>query len=246
MIRKYKTDLRCSSCLEKLKPVLGQEPRISKWDVDLASPDKVLTVEGSAVTDELMHSLLKRAGYNILGAVSTSSPKADEPLAEPTPTTYYPLLLILAFLVGTVALVEWHAGAFSWERAMRHFMAGFFLVFAFFKLLDLRGFADSYRMYDVVAKRVPLYGYVYPFIELLFGTAYLIDFKPWLTNAITLVVMSISAVGVVQSLLARRKIRCACLGTVFNLPMTTVTLVEDGLMIAMAVAMLLSGSHVST
>lgn len=243
MIQKYKTNLRCSSCLENLKPVLDQESRISRWEVDLASPDKVLTVEGPSVPDELMHELMKRAGYSILGTVSAASPTADEPLAEPSPTTYYPLMLILAFLLGTVALVEFHAGIFSWERAMRHFMAGFFLVFAFFKLLDVRGFANSYRMYDVIAKRVHVYGFIYPFIELLLGAAYLIDFRPLLTNAITLFVMSISAVGVFQSLLARRKIRCACLGTVFNLPMTTVTLVEDGLMIAMAAVMLLTGEH---
>lgn len=245
MKRLYKTNLRCSSCLESLKPIIDQEPGITHWEVELDSPDKVLTVEGSSFTDEQIQSALKRAGYNILGAVTASPSVSATGLAEPSPTTYYPLMLILAFLLGTVALVEIHAGAFSWERSMRHFMAGFFLVFAFFKLLDIRGFADSYRMYDVVAKRLPVYGYVYPFIELLLGAAYLVDFRPWLTNAVTLVVMSISAVGVLQSVLAKRKIRCACLGTVFNLPMSTVTLVEDGLMIVMAAAMLLSGSHPS-
>jgi hypothetical protein len=51
--------------------------------------------------------------------------------------------------------------------------------------------------------------------------------------------MGVSAVGVVKALLARRKIRCACLGTVFNLPMSKITLIEDGLMLAMAAGMLL-------
>ena len=37
--------------------------------------------------------------------------------------------------------------------AVRHFMAGFFLVFSFFKLLDITAFADAYRTYDVVAAR---------------------------------------------------------------------------------------------
>jgi len=53
-------------------------------------------------------------------------------------------------------------------------------------------------------------------------------------------VMGVSTVGVVQSLLARRKIRCACLGTVFNLPMSSVTLTEDLLMVGMAAAMLVA------
>jgi hypothetical protein len=48
---------------------------------------------------------------------------------------------------------------------------------------------------------------------------------------------------VIQSLLNKRKIRCACLGTVFNLPMSTVTLVEDGLMVAMAAFAILAGGH---
>ena len=52
---------------------------------------------------------------------------------------------------------------------MRHFMAGFFIVFAFFKLLNIQGFADSYRMYDIVAAKWPGWGYVYPFVELALG-----------------------------------------------------------------------------
>lgn len=94
---------------------------------------------------------------------------------------------------------------------MGHFMAGFFLVFSFFKLLDLRSFADSYRMYDIVAKRFLIWGYIYAFIELGLGIAYLVDFAPILTNSIMVVVMTISIIGVLQSVLNKRKIQCACL-----------------------------------
>jgi hypothetical protein len=48
----------------------------------------------------------------------------------------------------------------------------------------------------------------------------------------------VSAVGVLKALLDRRAIRCACLGTALNLPMTKVTLVEDLGMAAMAAGML--------
>ena len=117
-------------------------------------------------------------------------------------------------------------------------MAGFFLVFSFFKLLDLTAFADSYQMYDVIAARSRGYALAYPFIELVLGVAYVVRFEPVLTNAVTLVVMLVGAYGVLKSLLAGRKIRCACLGAVLNLPMTYVTLVEDALMAVMAAAML--------
>jgi hypothetical protein len=51
--------------------------------------------------------------------------------------------------------------------------------------------------------------------------------------------MSISIVGVLQSVLNKKKIQCACLGAVFNLPMSTVTIIEDALMIAMSGIMIL-------
>jgi hypothetical protein len=123
-------------------------------------------------------------------------------------------------------------------RAMRFFMAGFFLVFSFFKMLDLKGFAESYAMYDVVARQVKAWGFIYAFVELALGVAYVANFQPWMTNIVTLVVMSISIVGVLQSVFSKKKIRCACLGAVFNLPMSTVTIIEDGLMILMSALML--------
>ena len=125
-------------------------------------------------------------------------------------------------------------------RWMNHFMAGFFLVFSFFKLLNLKGFAVSYAMYDIVAKKWNGWGYVYIFVELALGLAFLTEFNPILTNSITLLVMAVSLIGVVQSLLNKRKIKCACLGDVFNLPMSTITIIEDGLMIVMSGIMLLT------
>ena len=75
----------------------------------------------------------------------------------------------------------------------------------------------------------------------MLGVAYVTGFVPFATNLATLLVMSVSSVGVIQCLVNKRKIRCACLGTVFNLPMSTVTLVEDGLMIVMAAVALVAG-----
>ena len=81
---------------------------------------------------------------------------------------------------------------------------------------------------------MPVYGFVYPFIELGLGLAYLANVAPMAVNSITLVVMAVSLAGVLRAVLSRRAIRCACLGTVFRLPMSTVTIIEDGLMLAMA------------
>jgi hypothetical protein len=122
---------------------------------------------------------------------------------------------------------------------MPNFMGAFFLTFSFFKMLDLKGFAESYFSYDIIARRWMGYGYVYAFIELTLGTAFITDFNPLLANAVTLGVMSISIIGVLQSVFNKRKIKCACLGAVFNLPMSTITIIEDLLMILMSGATLI-------
>jgi hypothetical protein len=224
-----------------VRPLLDAAPDVTRWAADTNGPQAVLTVEGPGITAQRVADLIRPAGYHVLGeeTPAPAAPQHPAPHHEEKPSSYYPLALILFFLLGVVALIEVSSGSFDAMRAMGHFMAGFFLVFSFFKLLDLRAFADAYSTYDVVAAKWPPYGFVYPFIELALGVAYLVHFAPIATNVVTLVVMGVSTVGVVKALTARRKIRCACLGTVFNLPMSVVTLVEDGLMLAMAAAMLL-------
>ncbi len=118
------------------------------------------------------------------------------------------------------------------------FYVRFLSYFLFFKLLNLKGFAESYVMYDVLAKQIPVWAYLYVFIELGLGIAFLVNFNPVLTNSITVVVMSISIIGILQTALNKKKFQCACLGVVFNLPMSTVTIIEDALMIAMSGIML--------
>lgn len=235
---RVKTNLRCSACVESIKPLLDAAAGVTRWTADMASPDKSLTIEGDGVSSSQVDGLLRQKGYQVLGELPVAAPLTPLPAATKR-QSYFPLVLILGYILGATALVEAASGTFDWARAMNHFMAGFFLVFSFFKLLNLTAFADAYASYDIVAARWRPYGFAYPFIELALGAAYLTGFQPLVTNAVTVVVMGISTVGVVKSLLARRKIRCACLGSVFNLPMSYVTLTEDLLMVVMAAAMLL-------
>lgn len=255
--QKYKTNLNCGRCVAAVTPHLNGENRIRRWSVDTQSPDKVLTVEGDEIGADAVGRLVAAAGFKVLGEVGSprdltngtgharvTEKSAPTPAAAAEPrTSYYPIFLLFGFLVLGAGLLEAQAGTFEWPRAMARFMGGFFLAFAFFKLLDVRAFADAYAGYDVIAGRWRAYGYAYPFIELLLGAAYLSGFLPMVTNAVTLVVMSVGTIGVVRTLLARRRIRCACLGAVFNLPMSYVTLAEDVLMAAMAAVMLVSGGH---
>ena len=123
-------------------------------------------------------------------------------------------------------------------EAMLDFMGLFYIVFSFFKFLDLKGFPDSFRMYDPLAKALPAYGWVYPFLELALGLMFLMRFQIQTALIATVVILGITTFGVTKTLLDKKSIRCACLGTALNLPMTVATFIENTIMLVMAVTML--------
>ena len=234
--------MTCGSCEAKVQSLLSTVNHVQKVAVDLAKSQVTIDMDRHIATEEFKAALSSHPRYQIAELLPSVSEHhySEQEESRSWFTTYKPVLLVFAFITGISLVVEITRGTFIWMRWMNHFMAGFFLVFSFFKLLNLRGFADSYRMYDIVAKKWPAWGYLYAFVELFLGIAFLTGFNPIATNVVTLVVMSVSLIGVLQSVLNKRKIKCACLGDVFNLPMSSITIIEDGLMIAMSAAMLLA------
>ena len=224
--------LSCNNCVAKVSAALAPFADIA--EVTLKPPQVKLS--GQTVNIETLNVALKNVGTYAIGAEIVETNK--ESTASATLATYKPLILVFAYILLVALAVEVLHGEFVLHRFMPHFMASFFLVFSFFKMLDLSGFASSYAMYDMLAKKLPTYGYIYPFIELSLGILYLLGYKPMLVNSITLIVMGFSSIGVILAVSNKQKIRCACLGTGFNLPMTAVTIIEDLLMVAMAAWML--------
>jgi copper chaperone CopZ len=195
-----------------------------------------------SVENPLPSGSSKTANANSAQTVSAREPAQQRGFIE----TYKPLLLIVGFIALTSTMVQIDptqpmAGFSTLDPMlwMRHFMAGFFLAFSFFKLLNISGFASSYRMYDWIARKFPAWGFIYPFVELALGLLYLTNAAPIFTNWATVIVLGVSSLGVIESNLNKKKIQCACLGDVFDLPMSVVTIVEDVTMVAMAGGMLL-------
>ena len=230
------TGMTCASCEAKVKSALFTLPDVTGVEVSKDNNTAIITMSKHIALSELQNAIGIESKYKI--TATQHNEKAEQ--AKSWFATYKPILLIFAYITAIASIVSFHNGTVHVMHFMQIFMAGFFLTFSFFKMLDLKGFAESYAMYDVVAKRIPAWGYLYAFIELSLGIAYAINFNPLITNITTLVVMSISIIGVLQSVLNKKKIQCACLGAVFNLPMSTVTIIEDALMIVMSGWMLLN------
>lgn len=235
MTHAYKlTGMTCSSCEAKVKSSLLMLPGVTEVEVSKENETATISMEKHIALSVFQNALDSK--YTI--AAAEHNEKAEQ--AKSWLAIYKPVLLIFGYITGITLLIEWMQGEFLWIRWMNHFMAGFFLVFSFFKLINLKGFAESYSMYDVVAKKWNGWGYVYAYIELALGFAFLTGFNSILTNSVTFVIMTVSIIGVLQSVLNKRKIKCACLGDVFNLPMSTITIIEDALMIGMSGIMLIT------
>jgi copper chaperone CopZ len=236
--------MHCEACVEKIQNALLSIPDVESAEVTLNPPNASVTMKRHIPTDVLNASAKKAGKYSLEDIKEEQKSEPLNPFADPEQTksklsTFTPLIIIAIYLIGFVILSELSFGEFRLMHAMNNFMGGFFVIFSFFKFLNLAGFADAYSTYDIIAKKWHGYGFIYPFIELGLGVSFLLHAFPTITNIITLLVMSISSIGVIQSVLKKNKIQCACLGTVFNLPMTTITIIEDLLMVVMSLIMLI-------
>ncbi|MGN6395840.1 MAG: heavy-metal-associated domain-containing protein [Mucilaginibacter sp.] len=235
----YISGMTCGGCQKKVESLLSKVEGVEKINIDLAKGTADIGMSRHIPTTELKLALKDYQKYQLSPVIESpqvlSANNDDE--SKSWFATYKPILIIFAYILIISVIAGLADRTFNIPIAMRVFMAGFFLIFSFFKMLDLNGFADSYAMYDIVARKTRDWGFVYAFTELFLGIAYSANLFPGVINFITVAVMSVSILGVLQSVLNKRKIRCACLGAVFNLPMSTVTIIEDALMIAMGVIM---------
>lgn len=228
--------MHCESCTKKIKTALEADENIISAKVTLKPSKAALNLKKN-LTDQSINELLSSAGEYKLKNKSTTNQKS---LEDEKKESIYPLYLIVIYILITVTTPALSSNNFNISWLMHKFMAGFFIVFSFFKLLDLNGFASAFRGYDLLAKRFKVYGFTYPFIELILGITFLTEvFLPY-AYILTIIIMGFGSIGVLQSLLKKNTIQCACLGTVLNLPMTKITLIENLTMVVMALVMLLN------
>ena len=216
------TGITCGGCENKVKSNLLILPDVTAVDVSKDTNSATISMDKHLTLAALQQAL---GGAESKYQITTN---AVEETAEKNKTwteTYKPILLIFGYVTAISLVASWQETTINSMVFMRVFMAGFFLTFSFFKMLNLKAFAESYAMYDIVAKKFSPWGYVYAFIELGLGLSFALNLSPVIVNWVTLLVMTISILGVLESVINKKKIQCACLGAVFNLPMSTVTIV---------------------
>ncbi|MEK9612911.1 MAG: heavy-metal-associated domain-containing protein [Flavobacteriaceae bacterium] len=224
--------MTCEGCQKTVSSKIGTLDEVQSVEVSLEDSLALIKTESILSSDDIS---------KVLGSkykVQNTAFLEDSPVEKSKLRQLVPLLLIFTYLVvGTLFFaLELQATP---QKTMLIFMGLFFIVFSFFKFLDYRGFPASFANYDPLAQKSLLYAKIYPFLETLLGIAFLLEWQLQLTLVVTLVLLSLTAYGVLRALLKKSTIECACLGTALKLPMTEATLIENSIMIVMASILLM-------
>ena len=224
--------MTCSSCVETVTKAIESIRNVKNVTVSL-DPGLAVVESNEDVSIDVIHSVLPDK-FSVKPFKYYEDMNTDD--KESFLAKLFPLILILSYISLTSIIINFGR---SLDDLMMDFMGIFFIVFSFFKFLDYKSFPNSFAMYDPLAKALPLYGWIYPFIETILGLMFLFRFQLFTSIIITILLLSITTYGVVNVLKNKQTIQCACLGTAIKLPMTIATLIENGIMIIMALISIL-------
>ena len=164
--------MTCGGCKASVEKYLNEIDHVTKVSIHLEKREAEVTMDKNITTDILQkalpekYTLTKKPKENLSATSSISSiPKVEE---ESKLQQLQPLLIILLYISGTTVLLHyknWNTSAMTLD-----FMGLFYIVFSFFKMLDLKNFPTSFSMYDPLSKKIPFYGWIYPFIETALGS----------------------------------------------------------------------------
>ena len=224
--------MTCNGCRSTVENKLSSLDGVDNVQVNLTNGEAIVYSKNPISFSLISNSLPSK--YRVIRNI----PDQDNEIIKSNKIKQLkPLFIILGYISVTSILLNFR----NWNstNAMIDFMGLFYIIFSFFKILDIKGFSKSFKMYDPLAKKITIYGYIYPFIEILLGLMFLTRIEVNIALLITIIILGITSVGVTQTLLNKRMINCACLGTTLKLPMTEATFIENAIMITMAIVLLI-------
>lgn len=227
--------MTCVNCKASVKDALSSIDGVGEVIVDMKLKQATITMKHH-IADSLFRDSLP-AKYSFKAKDVHMPTSGFEDMEEKSKLQQLkPLFIVIGYISATSVLL--HYKTWNLQEMMIDFTGLFFIVFSFFKMLDVKGFATSFSMYDPLAKSLPFYGQIYPFIETILGVMLLMRYNISIAFIATIVILGLTTFGVTKTLFAKRSIKCACLGSALDLPMTEATFIENTLMILMSALML--------
>lgn len=241
--RKYKiTGMTCKGCKATVENSLNLLDQVRSCNADIRLGELTLRLNKDVSLKSLQNVIPKKYIINeqislpeIPGEILDDVTNRGSKLKQ-----LKPLFLILFYITSSSILINYQ----NWNsnKFMLDFMGLFFISFSFFKMLDLEGFSESFKMYDPLAKRTSIYGVLYPFIETALGLMFLMKIEVSSALILSVFVLGLTTIGVIKVLISKKTIQCACLGSVLKLPMTEATFIENVIMIFMSIFILFNST----
>lgn len=231
----YIKGMHCDGCQGKLTRVLLAMPGVASARIDLDSGKTVVETNSNIAMDVFAEKVKATGHYSL----ELTSPGAWS-IFKKKVKTFRPLIIVFAVIIAWTIIHQSIVG-YEFHSAMLDFMGAFFLIFGGLKVVNWKNFVESYRTYDPLAKVNKLYAYAYPAIEIYLGISFTFRlFSLTVADFLTVIILGIATVGIINVLDKETPVKCACLGGFFNIPITLVTVLENMLMIVMAVSMQLA------
>ncbi|URD62309.1 glutaredoxin [Sphingomonas sp. KRR8] len=160
-------------------------------------------------------------------------------LTDPKATTYRPVVALFT-MTALMAMAASYAvtGDVLSARTVQWFIAMSMTVLALLKLQNVETFATMFLNYDLLAKRWVRYSYIYPFAEGAAGVLMVAGALTWLAVPVALFIGTVGAISVFKAVyIDKRELKCACVGGSSNVPLGFISLIENLMMIGMAIWM---------
>ena len=224
--------MTCDDCANSIKEALELNKYISYVNISLEDENINISSDKSFTVNEL-NSLIDNLGnYKIYEEKFTSK------IIEYFSSKKTLLLALLLVLISSLSL-QVSKDNFELNEWMISYMGIFFLIFSFLKLIDIKGFSGSFKKYDLISKIIPGFAITYPFLELFLALAFLSSYFLITSYIMTLIFMTSQFFGVFISLQKKEVIKCACMGSSINIDISTLTLIENFVMILMSSYMII-------
>ncbi len=158
---------------------------------------------------------------------------ADEP-------SYVPVLAVFGTAAALAVASAIATGAPNAPALLlARFVATAMCLLAMLKLQDIETFSTMFLNYDLLARRVVRYAYIYPWAEFGAGVLMLAGVGGFIAAPVALAIGTVGAASVIKAAyIDRRELKCACVGGGGSVPLGFVSLTENLMMIGMGAWML--------
>src|SRR5690606_35994049 len=149
------TGMTCNGCKASVEKALQSIEAVEHVEVNLETSSVDVTMSEHISTEKLQNALASK--YTISEKKERNVFKSSDVNLQSEKSDLqqlFPLFLIFGYITVAAILLNYNPDSYREDSSnfMLDFMGLFYIVFSFFKLLDLRGFPESFKMYDPLAK----------------------------------------------------------------------------------------------